>query len=140
MDLRKWRERFSQQKLGEANADRDRARKALKQSLDNIDEHNQLRRGHVKDNISAGNALSDAQYSQRLIREAQQKAKVVEQSERSVKKCRDELIEKSREKKVLEKLHGRRYDEYRSATERQLQTIQDDEAARRHHGSNIDEK
>jgi len=133
MELRKWRERFSQQRLAEAQTDRDRARGDLDRTRGELNDHYSERRHHAKSSITAGTALAEATYSQRLLKEEADSMKKVEKNERNVKKCREDLIEKSREKKVLEKLHDRRYDEYQISSKRQAQKVLDDEAANRHH-------
>ena len=138
MELRKWRERTAQQRLAEAQADRIQARTELRSALDRINAHNENRRKKTHGIFTAGDALTDSQYSRRLIRDASRRAEKVQLNEKNVTRCREELVDKSRAKKVLEKLHDRKFSEYRTAVAHEEQLDMDDDAVRRHHNERID--
>ncbi len=133
MELRRWRERFSQQKLAEAQVARRKARQDLEHTQEEVSELNKSRRMQMKKGFTAGDALEKARYAQALLSDAAQKTEKLDQTERNVAQRRDDLVEKSRERQVLEKLRERRQNDYLTEVEHEDQMILDDDASRRHH-------
>jgi len=133
MELRRWRERFSQQKLAEAQVERRNARKDLERTQEEVSELNKNRRNEIKKGFTVGAALEKARYAQVLLSDAAQKAEKLEQTKKIVAQRRDDLVEKSRERQVLEKLRERRQTDYMSDMEHEDQAVLDDDASRRHH-------
>ena len=133
MELRKWRERFSQQKLSKAQHDRETARKELQESLTDVSNQHENQKQRINSGIKAGDALAEARYTQRLLKEAALREREVEHCELAVEEHRDDLVEKSRERKILEKLRERQLNEHSVEAGRREQKSMDDDAARRHH-------
>ncbi len=133
MELRRWRERFSQQKLPEAQHDRETARKELQESLTDVSNQHENQKQRINSGINAGDALAEARYTQRLLKEAALRESEVEHCELAVEERREDLVEKSRERKILEKLRDRQLNEHSVEAGRREQSSLDDDAARRHH-------
>ncbi len=133
MELRRWLERSSQQRLAKAQNKRKRAEKDLDETLGKIDHQNRNMMSSITGKFAAGEALTSSSYNQSLRKEAAHKTQKVVKCEEIVVECRDDLIEKSRHKKVLERLRERRISGFITEQNRQEQTAMDDDAARHHH-------
>ncbi|MCF7810687.1 flagellar export protein FliJ [bacterium] len=130
-DLRKWRERSAQQKLAEAQNNRLSASEELDKTINQINDHTKIARDKISQGISAGEALVSANYDQNLRFEADNKLQVVRKCDHAVAICRDDLIEKSREKQVLDSLYDRQFQEFTKEQNSIEQKIMDDAAAQR---------
>jgi flagellar export protein FliJ len=132
-DLRKWRERSAQQKLAEAQNNRQTANKQLNETIDLINDHTKIMRDNISGGISAGEALVSANYSYNLRLDVDDRLQFVEQCDHAVEICRNDLIDKSREKQVLDRLYDRQLQEFSKEQNRVEQVIMDDDAAQRFH-------
>jgi len=132
-ELRRWRELVSQQKLAEARSERKSAEQDLEKSRREMSSLDRRRRKVMEKGFTAGAALREAHYAQHLRKEAAGKEQKLGQAERVVAQCRDDLVEKSRDRKVLEKLRERRQADFQMEMNHKEQAILDDDASRRHH-------
>ncbi len=133
MELRRWRERFSQQRLAEAQQEKEQAHQALETALNDLAQQNEDIRGKINSGFNAGDAIIGHRYEQKLQGVASEKSQTLESCQEEVKQRRDELVEASREKQVLETLRDRRLAEYRLKTGRIEQADLDDVAGQRHY-------
>ncbi len=135
MELRKWRERFSQQKLAEAQRDRTVARRDLRKTLDEVTRQDNLvaRLLRSRGGFKAGDALTGSNYKQRLRNEVAEKEQQVQRCDDVVEKSTVEVIEASRNRQAMETLRERKLEEYTVDANRREQVTMDDDASRRHH-------
>lgn len=133
LDIRKWREKSSQQKLVTAQRESEKAKQELDQKLEEVEVQHKNSLQQVSNGFKAGDALTGSLFTQKLHREATQKRQKANVCNSAVEQKREELIEISRDRQAIEKLRDKRMTEYIQETERKAQTILDDDAIRRHH-------
>jgi len=132
-DLRKWREHFAQRQFADAQNNRLHASKELDETINQINDHIRIMEHNIQGGISAGVALASSNYSQNLRIDVEEKVSVLEKCDFAVEHSRNELVEKSREKQVLERLYERQLKEFMKEQNRIEQKIMDDDAAQRFH-------
>ncbi len=138
MELRKWKERFSHQKLAEAQRDRTLARRDLRKTLDEVTRQDNHFRRQVSGVFKAGDALTGSNYKQRLQNEMVEKEQQVKRCDDVVEQSTVEVIEASRERQAMETLRERKLEEYTIDANRREQVSMDDDASRRHHHNLIE--
>ena len=133
MELRKWRERSTQQKLAEAQRNRSVAKRDLRRTLDEVTRQDGIIRRQVSGVFKAGDALTGSNYKQKLRNEVAEKEQLVESCNDVVEQQMVEVIEASRERQAMETLRERKLEEYTVNANRREQVSMDDDASRRHH-------
>lgn len=138
MELRKWRERFSHQKLAEAQRNHTVASRDLRKTLDEVTRQDSIIRRRVSGIFKAGDALADTNYKQRLRNEMAEKEQQVQRCDDVVEQRTVEVIEASRERQAMETLRERKLEEYTVDANRREQVSMDDDASRRHHYNHVE--
>ena len=132
-DLRKWREHFAQRQFADAQNNRQSANRELDEITTQIEDHIRIMEHNIQGGMSAGVALVSSNYSNNLRMDVKEKESELKKCDHEVENCRNELIEKSREKQVLDRLYERQLKEFIKEQNRIEQTIMDDDAAQRSH-------
>ncbi|NQT34111.1 flagellar FliJ family protein [bacterium] len=138
MELRKWKERFSHQKLAEAQRNRTVARRDLRKTLDEVTQQDSIIRRQVSGVFKVGDALAGSNYKQRLQSEMIEKEQQVQRCDDVVEQRTVEVIEASRDRQAMETLKKRKLEEYTVDANRREQVSMDDDASRRHHYNHLE--
>ncbi len=127
-------ERECQRKLGEIQHQLTIAENELRVLTDELELEREGQRKMVQGIIRAGDYVLRHKYQKDLELRISFKNSEINKIASKVEKARLILIEASKEKKVLEKLKERRFEEHRKETETKQQNILDDIGARSRNG------
>lgn len=132
MEMRQWNEKLSQQRMAEAQRQREEARRNVETAETAVQQHDTELVKQMNRDIQAGDALTHLDYAAKLRGDARAHADTLQEREESVTQRRGELVEASRDKKTIETLRDRRFVEHQKVAQRAEQAILDEIGGQRH--------
>lgn len=139
MDAKEGEERQKQRELGLEQSKLTEEERQLQQLDQQRDEAETGQRRLIGGAAKVSDLLIQHTWQRSLDKQIRKQEEVVDKQETRVENARDILVEVSREKKLLEKLKQRRYDEHKMLNERDQQNQLDDIASRRRNGLSGDD-
>jgi len=132
MEMRQWNEKLSQQRMAEAQRQREEARRNVETAETAVQQHDAELLKKMNRDVHAGDALTHLDYGAKLRGDARAHADTLQEREESVTQRRGELVEASRDKKTIETLRDRRFVEHQKVAQRAEQAILDEIGGQRH--------
>jgi len=128
-------ERQKKRELGEKLNQLSYEESVLDQLLKQIEEHEKSQRHSIQVSSNAGYLLRQHRWQQELNKKKNEQIRTIARCENDVEKARVALMEATREKRVLEKLKEKQFEEYKKELNAEEQKVLDDIGSRNHHTS-----
>ncbi len=138
LDAKESEEKEKQRELGVAQRELTEAEHQLAHLQEQLQEELQRANELNQGTVQAWQALTQHRWQKHLAGEIRKAQKDVEQAREIVEQARDVLIETSREKRVLEKLREKQYEEHQKLVLTELQNQLDDIGGRMAGGNTPD--
>ncbi len=132
MDAKQGEERLRQRELGIEQQKLSDQELKLHQLSEDLKQADEEQREKLKKGSKVAELLLRHQWQRSLRTRIRGQQKEVEKQEVQVEKAREVLVDVSREKKVLEKLRDRRFEEHQTQLKHETQNQLDDIGARLH--------
>ena len=131
METTRAREELQKKELAMALAELDRNETQLEQMLDHLEQEvEQFADRRKKKAIKVSTLVQYASYTDNLLAEIDRQRRDIEKLARLADEQRDKLIEITRDKKILEKLKEKRFEEYRRKLRQVEQKFMDEISSR----------
>jgi len=131
-------EKQRQRELGAKQGELLRQQKKLSELKEELKEQNKSQREKVSGSASAGELVMLHRWQLQLEKQIVEQLVKVSTAEKAVEKARLVLVEASKERKVLEKLREKRFEEHKKISLSQEQNILDDVGGRMNNGSALE--
>ncbi len=105
--------------------------------IDDIKSHDEFSERTGKGIVSTRNLINNFHYSRSLERKKTDKVKKIENAQVAVDKKRSELVDATKNKKILERLRERKLEEYNKAVTKEEQVLIDEIATQGHSNNNV---
>ena len=131
METTKTREELKKRELAKALVVFAQNESLLEAMLDRLEEQiEEYNTRKLKPSMTASDLINFSHYTEKLLTDIQHQKKTIEDLAEKVRQHREKLIEITKDKKILERLKERRYEEYRKKLRSMEQKFMDELSVR----------